>query len=77
MLISSVHGVFSVVISEQNSDKVEVRSNNKNSLARIFDAQRIKDREGNFFVCISKQEFANTLIMMIKEIDYSDLLPSD
>ena len=75
MLINSLQGIFSIVISETNPDKLEVRSNDKASLSRVFDNKRILERANvdfKFYVSISKQEFANTLIMMIKEIDYPD-----
>jgi hypothetical protein len=47
----------------------------KESLMRFFDAKRIIPCEINgssYFVTICKQEFAHSVILMIKEVNYSD-----
>ncbi|MCH7408441.1 hypothetical protein MM239_03470 [Belliella sp. DSM 111904] len=75
MVINSLHGTFSIVINENAQDQLLVKSKSKVELTRIFDEKRIvksKDDDFGFFVSLCKQEFAHTLIMMIKEIDYMD-----
>ncbi|MFD2034598.1 hypothetical protein ACFSKL_07350 [Belliella marina] len=75
MVITSLHGSFTVVINEENQDQILVRANNKEELMRIFDEKRISkciDEQPEFCVQMCKQEFAHTLIMMIKEINYPD-----
>jgi hypothetical protein len=42
---------------------------------RIFDEKRILQSENQkfgFYLVMCKQEFANTLIMLVKEINYGD-----
>ena len=75
MVITSLHGIFSIVINEKNQDELLVRAKKKDELMRIFDEKRINKSSYDgfeYFVKMCKQEFAHTLIMMIKEIDYSD-----
>ncbi|MDO9552800.1 hypothetical protein [Rhodonellum sp.] len=76
MVITSLHGTFSIIASEKDQDQLFVRSNEKKELSNVFGEKRVLDYEGesfDFFVPICKQEFANTLIMMVKEVNYSDL----
>ncbi|GAB2633899.1 hypothetical protein [Belliella aquatica] len=75
MVITSLHGIFSIVINEKNQDQLLVRAKKKGELMRIFDEKRISEcRVDGFDYCVKmcKQEFAHTIIMMIKEIDYAD-----
>lgn len=75
MVITSLHGIFSIVLNEKNQDQLLVRAKKKDELMRIFDEKRIcKSSVDGFEYCVQmcKQEFAHTLIMMIKEIDYAD-----
>ncbi|MGY6741479.1 MAG: hypothetical protein ACXIUQ_01985 [Cecembia sp.] len=76
MIIKSIHGTFSIYSSGKDSDKLVVKSKDKGSLTRIFDEQRIirsQSEEGGYFVNLCKQEFAHTLILMVKEVNYSDV----
>lgn len=75
MVIRSLHGIFTIVTSEINQDQLLVKARNKQELMRIFDEKRIAEcinDQKEFSVQMCKQEFAHTLIMMIKEINYSD-----
>lgn len=76
MIIKTIHGTFSIYSSGKDSDKLVVKSKDKASLTRIFDEQRIiqsQSEEAGFFVKLCKQEFAHTLILMVKEVNYSDV----
>ena len=76
MVITSLHGNFSIIASEKDQNQLFVRSHEKRELSSVFGEKRILMYEGegfNFYVSICKQEFANTLIMMVKEVNYSDL----
>ncbi|MCH7400511.1 hypothetical protein ACFOUP_10450 [Belliella kenyensis] len=73
MVINSLHGTFSIVINEKDQDKLLVKAKSKAELTRIFDENRVRkcqEENFSFFVSMCKQEFAHTLIMMIKEINY-------
>lgn len=75
MLISSLHGVFSINMHDIDAEKLIIKSKNKEALQRIFDEKRIfTNNKDNYKFCVSlcKQELAHILIMMIKEIDYAD-----
>lgn len=76
MIITTIHGTFSIISNEKDQDKLIIRSKEKSSLTRIFDEKRIVQCEiEGFSFCVSlcKQEFAHILIMLVKEINYSDL----
>lgn len=75
MIINSLYGTFSINSSEKDQDKLIVKSDMKESLMRIFDSKRIFHSEidgSSYFVTLCKQEFADSVIMMIKEVNYSD-----
>ncbi|PRY90680.1 hypothetical protein [Mongoliibacter ruber] len=75
MLVSSIYGVFSIGIQEEDPDKLVIKARKKEALQRIFDEKRISllsYDKFNFSVNLCKQELAHILIMMIKEIDYTD-----
>ncbi|TVP50860.1 MAG: hypothetical protein EA341_06690 [Mongoliibacter sp.] len=75
MLISSLHGVFSINMHDVDHEKLIIKSKNKEALQRIFDEKRIyaiNQNKYKFCVSLCKQELAHILIMMIKEIDYAD-----
>ncbi len=63
---------------EENSSKpgcIFVRSNSSEELHRFFGSLVINSEPKdsfNFYVSAAKQEFVNALILMVKEIDYSD-----
>jgi len=73
MIIKSIHGTFFIQVSENEQDKLIVKSKDKGSLTRIFDGKRINhcsSEDNAFYVSLCKQEFAHTLILMVKEVDY-------
>lgn len=75
MIINSLYGTFAINSSEKDQDKLIVKSEMKESLMRIFDSKRIIQCEidgSYYFVTLCKQEFAHSVIMMIKEVNYSD-----
>ncbi|MDN3671024.1 hypothetical protein QWY93_17050 [Echinicola jeungdonensis] len=75
MWIRSIHGAISVVHATQSPDHLFIKAKNKAELSRLFDEHRIMVDEGDqlkYGISICKQEFADTLIKMIKEIDYYD-----
>ncbi len=75
MWIRSIYGAISVVHAPQSHDHLFIKAKEKAELSRLFDEHRIMVDEGDqlkYCVSICKQEFADTLIKMIKEIDYTD-----
>ncbi len=75
MWIRSIYGAISVVHAPQSPDHLFIKAKEKAELSRLFDEHRIMVHEGDqlkYSVSICKQEFADTLIKMIKEIDYTD-----
>ncbi|AGA79956.1 hypothetical protein Echvi_3744 [Echinicola vietnamensis DSM 17526] len=75
MLITSTNGFLSVVNSPSNGDHLLVRAKCKTDLSRLFDERRIhpiQHETFNFGIFLCKQEFADTLIKMIKCIDYTN-----
>lgn len=75
MIIKSIHGTFSINSTGQDQDKLLVKSNDKKSLLRIFDEKRVMHNHSDnseYSVSLCKQEFAHTLILMVKEVNYSD-----
>ncbi len=76
MWITSLNGSISVVQSKQDVDQLLIKARHKNDLSRLFDEKRINQMEGEeafqYYALVCKQEFADTMIKMIKEIDYSN-----
>jgi len=75
MIIKSIHGTFSIHSSGKDQDRLLVKSDDKKSLMRIFDEKRVVQNQSEnnmYFVSLCKQEFAHTLILMVKEVNYSD-----
>lgn len=74
-MITSTSGFLSVVNCPADGDHVLVRAKNKTDLSRLFDERRIQLIEHENFkygISICKQEFADTLVKMIKCIDYTN-----
>ncbi|WP_373495850.1 hypothetical protein [Aquiflexum sp.] len=77
MIINSLLGNFTVVSSLKNHDKLCIKSNRKEVLMRMFDEKRINNYESadyNYSIEICKQEFAHTMIILIKEVNYPDFV---
>jgi hypothetical protein len=77
MIINSLLGTFSVVSSIQHHDKLCIKSKSKEVLMRMFDEKRINSYQSgdyNYFIEICKQEFAHTMIILIKEVNYPDFV---
>lgn len=75
MVIQSLQGVFSVSTAPENQEKLVVRSNDLDSLCRLFDRKRVKadcDQGYSFCVTICKEELSSVLIKLVKQIDYED-----
>lgn len=76
MYITSIHGIFSIVSASKDQDNLIISSKTKTAMLQLFDEKRIytsEEREFNFHVALCKQELAHIMIMMIKEINYSEL----
>ncbi|WP_194974638.1 hypothetical protein [Aquiflexum lacus] len=77
MIINSLLGSFSVVSSVQNHDKLCIKSKSKEVLMHMFDEKRITNYESmdyNYSIEVCKQEFAHTMIILIKEVNYPDFI---
>lgn len=77
MIINSLLGTFSVVSSLHNHDKLCIKSKNKEVLMRMFDEKRINNYDSadyNYSIEVCKQEFAHTMIILIKEVNYPDFI---
>lgn len=77
MIINSLLGTFSVVSSVQNHNKLCIKSKSKEVLMRMFDEKRINNYRSddyNYSIEICKQEFAHTMIILIKEVNYPDFV---
>ncbi len=75
MLIQTNKGNFLIEINQPKSDFVRIKTNSKEELERFFGSLQIDFSQNSEFpyqVCACKQEFANALILMVKEIEYSD-----
>ncbi|WP_296699982.1 hypothetical protein [Algoriphagus sp.] len=75
MLIQTINGDFLIERNLSKSDCVKIKTNSKEELQRLFGSCEIvqtTDSEFPFEVCTCKQEFANALILMVKEIEYPD-----
>ena len=75
MIINSLYGTISVVSGGLDQDKLRIKSPKKETLMRMFDEQRIGHYESiefPYYVEMCKQEFAHTLIILVKDINYPD-----
>lgn len=75
MIIKSIRGTFSVQSYGKDQDKLIVKSSNKASLMKIFDEKRVVELPSDkniYCVSLCKQEFVHTLILLVKEVNYSD-----
>lgn len=75
MIINSLFGTISVVSGGQDQDRLRIKSPKKETLMRMFDEKRITYYESAdypYYVEMCKQEFAHTLIVLIKDINYPD-----
>lgn len=75
MIIQTSTANFLIEKCEANNSCVSIRSNSQEELFRFFGSLEIKIMDDLFYafeVCACKQEFANALILMVKEIDYSE-----
>jgi hypothetical protein len=74
MIIQTSSAKFLVESCESRADSVLINSNSKEELDRFFgssDFLKTNSYEYPFQVKTCKQEFANAIILMVKEIDYS------
>ncbi len=80
MIIQTSNSKFLIESCENRKDCVLINSNSKEELDRFFgslDVLETNSQEYPFQVQSCKQEFANALIIMIKEIDYSNFSSLD
>jgi predicted sulfurtransferase len=74
MIIQTSNAKFLIESCGNRKDCVFINSNSKEELGRFFgslDVLETNFQEYPFQVKSCKQEFANALIIMVKEIDYS------
>lgn len=77
MIIQTSNANFLIEKSESNNGCVSISSNSQEELYRFFGSLEItytNDPIYSYTVCACKQEFANAMIVMVKEIDYSEFL---
>lgn len=75
MLIQTINGDFLIERNLKKADCLTIKTNSKEEMQRFFGSCEIistSDSEFPFQVCTCKQEFANALILMVKEIEYQD-----
>ena len=78
MKIQTASAIFLIEKCESNDGCVLIRSNSRDELYRFFGSLEIGLTNELFYtyeVSACKQEFANALIVMVKEIDYSEFSP--
>ncbi|WP_057935696.1 hypothetical protein [Algoriphagus resistens] len=77
MIIQTSNANFLIEKSESNPGCVSISSNSQEELYRFFGSLEItytNDPLYSYTVRACKQEFANAMILMVKEIDYSEFL---
>lgn len=75
MIIHTTTASFLVEKCDSRNGRVLVRSNCQENLYRFFGSLEINMSSDPYYpyeVYACKQEFANAMIIMVKEIDYSD-----
>lgn len=75
MIIQTLNSEFLIEASMINSDCVFIYSNNSDELQRFFGSRIVENPENpdwKFKTKTCKQDFANALIHLVKEIDYTD-----
>jgi hypothetical protein len=75
MIVHSLFGSFCVVAKSGKPDGLLLQSKSRIALNRIFDDKRIKANESTdypFLVELCKQEFAEMLIKLTKDISYEN-----
>lgn len=74
MRIQTTRASFLIEVSENNKGCLFIKSESNEELHRFFGSLEIESSgnpEHPFQVKACKQEFANALILMVKEIDYT------
>ena len=75
MIIQTSSAKFMIEKSELKNGCVSIRSNSQDELNRFFGSLEITITDDLFYayeVLSCKQEFANAMFLMVKEIDYSE-----
>lgn len=75
MIIKTVTANFLIEKCESNTGYMLIRSNSQEELFRFFGSLEISMTNDFFYTCevhACKQEFVNALILMVKEIDYTE-----
>ncbi len=75
MKIQSNSANFLIEKLNSSSDCVSIKSDSMLELSRLFGSLEIKDSENSdlpFEVHACKQEYADAMILLVKEIDYMD-----
>jgi len=75
MIIQTATANFMIERCESKNGCITIRSNSQEELHRFFGSLEISESNDPFYpfaVLACKQEFANAMIIMVKEIDYSE-----
>lgn len=75
MIIQTTSANFMIEKSETKNGCISIRSNSQDELNRFFGSLEIRVTDDLYYVyevLSCKQEFANAMILMVKEIDYSE-----
>lgn len=74
MLVQSKSAVFLIELEPGSTGCVTIKSDSELELSRLFGSLRIQhstDFEMPFLVKACKQEYADAMLLLVKEIDYS------
>ncbi len=77
MLIHTATTNFLIESKSGNPGCILIKSSSRDDLQRFFGSLQIQETENSVFpfqVLACKQEFSNALILMVKEIDYTDFM---
>ncbi|MDX5338304.1 MAG: hypothetical protein LPK25_04700 [Cyclobacteriaceae bacterium] len=77
MIIQTLNSEFLIESCSQSAGCLYIYSNNEEELERFFGSAKtetILDGEWRYRTKTCKQDFANALIHLVKEIDYSQFL---
>ena len=76
MIIQTIQAEYLISSLPEKKDFICIKSNNQAELARLFGSEKVKksdETDWQFEVYSCRQEFANSLILLVKEIDYKNV----
>lgn len=75
MIIQTNKAEYLISGLPERKDFISIKSNNRAELTRLFGSEKViqsQEAQWRFEVYSCRQEFANSLILLVKEIDYID-----